>query len=431
MPPSMRREIFDTLHANKLGGHMGINSLISKVRQRVYWPGYKEDIVRWTQFCDPCQKRQDIGRGRAPLQQLAVGMPMERMALDILGPLPETIRGNRFVVVIMDYFTKWAEAFALVNHKAATVADCLVTEVFLRLGVPHQLHSDKGSDFESKLFTEMCKLMGTNKTRTTAYRPQSDGLVERFNRSLQMMISKLTNEFRDNWDQILPFVLCAYRATAQQSTKFTPNFLMLGREALLPIDLVYGYSAPDTRECHIDYTEWVRQAMETAFERCRKELATAAMRQAKHYNRLSGDPTYQVGTWVLLFYPPLANKKLALKFLGPYKVCRKIGEVTYEIEAPRTGKKKIAHVNHLKPYWYEIRPEDEPLFPDMPETTDLENQEQADRPENPFEPVFREEEAAQNAPGATGDTGSLNPDALPFIPGRSRRPPARFGEWTE
>ena len=371
IPSSMRREMFDYLHTNKLGGHMGTNSLISKVRQRVYWPGYKEDLVRWTQFCDICQKRLDMGRKKAQLQQLPVGMPMERMAVDIVGPLPETPRGHRFIVVLTDYFTKWTEAFPLPNHKAATVADCLITEIFLKLGVPHQLHSDKGSDFESKLFTEICKLLGINKTRTTSYRPQSDGLVERFNRSMQNMLAKLVNQFRDDWDQVLPYIMCAYRATPQQSTKFTPNFLMLGREALLPVDLVYGYSAPEKPKCHIDYVEWVKTELDSAFAKCRMELGKAALRQAKHYNRMAGNPTYKVGDWVLLFYPPLASKKLSLKFLGPFKVSRQLGEVTYEIEATRTGKKKVVHVNHLKPYLAEVRPTDEPRLPDFPESEDI------------------------------------------------------------
>jgi len=339
LPTSMRRDIFSYLHGSRIGGHMGIGSLIAKVRRRFYWPGYKEDIIRWTKWCDVCQRRTDAGRQRAALQSIPVGMPMERMAVDILGPLQVTERGNRFIVVIADYFTKWTEAFALPNHKAATVADCLVTEVITRFGAPHQLHSDQGADFESKLFQEVCKLLGINKTRTCSYRPQSDGLVERFNRTLQDMLSKLVNDYKDDWDDILPYVMCAYRATPQQSTGISPNMLMLGREAILPVDLVYGYTIPDKRPCPIDYVEWVRGAMEDSFKRCKDRMAQAAERQAKHYNKLSTDPHYAIGDWVLLYYPPIARQKLSLKFLGPYRIARKLNEVNYEIEAPTTGRR--------------------------------------------------------------------------------------------
>ena len=460
IPVAMRREIFDYLHSAKLGGHMGVGSLISKIRRRIYWPGYKEDVIRWTQWCEICQKRKDVGRSRAQLQQLPVGMPMERMAVDIVGPLPITDRGNRFIVVIVDYFTKWTEAFALPDHKAATVADCLVTQVFTRFGAPYQLHSDQGPDFESRLFQEICNLLGIKKTRTCGYRPQSDGLVERFNRSLQDMLAKLVNDFRNDWDNILQYVLCAYRATPQQSTNFTPNMLMLGREALLPVDLVYGYSVSDKRTCPVEYVEWVRQAMEEAFKRCRQHLAKAAKKQARHYNKLSGDPTYSVGDWVLLFYPPLAKQKLSLKFLGPFKVTQKISEVTYQIEATKTGKRKVVHINHLKPYLLEVRDSDHQTLPDLPQGDSLEGFPEGNGTQNLSEGPST---GAQGGPGAArrapadriwpdaaapgieryrddgvergverlthSEPTPLNPAAPPFTPGRLRRPPDRFGEW--
>ena len=368
VPVEMRRDIFTQLHTSSLGGHMGIHSTVAKLRRRFYWPGYKEDIVRWISWCDKCQKRSQPSRGRAPLQQVPVGFPMERMAVDILGPLPITDRGNKYIVVICDYFTKWTESHPLPNQEAITVADCLVTEVVLRFGAPYQLHSDQGPNFESKLFQEMCRLLGIAKTRTTAYHPQSDGLVERFNKTLQQMLSKLVNEFRSDWDSLLPFVMSAYRSTPHRSTLVTPNRLMLGREALLPVDLMYGRVLEDRPTCPIEYVEWTRWAMEEAYEVCRQQLQRAALGQAKHYNRLCREQAHKPGDWVLLFYPPLARQKLGLKFLGPYRVTRKLNEVNYEIEAPATKKTKIVHINQLKPYLSEVRDSDLPGIPDIPLT---------------------------------------------------------------
>ena len=110
---------------------------------------------------------------------------MQRVATDILGPLPETQSGNSYVLVVADYyFTRWVKAFAIPNQEATIVARKLVNEVFFHFSPPEQLHLDQGRQFKSLLLAEVCRLLGIQKTRTTAYHPQLDGLVERWNRTL-------------------------------------------------------------------------------------------------------------------------------------------------------------------------------------------------------------------------------------------------------
>ncbi|CAK1600364.1 unnamed protein product [Parnassius mnemosyne] len=113
-------------------------------------------------------------RSRGVLKLNNVGAPWERIAIDIAGPFPESESGNKYFMVVMDYFTKWPEVFAIPNHKCSTVVDKLVHEVFCRLGVPLEIHSDRGRNFESQIFQETCRVMGTDKTRTTSYHPQSE-----------------------------------------------------------------------------------------------------------------------------------------------------------------------------------------------------------------------------------------------------------------
>ena len=121
--------------------------------------------------------------------------------------------------------------------EAATVAKILVEEVVARFGVPTYIHSDQGKQFESLLFQEMCRLLGIRKTRTTPYHPQSDGMVERFNRTLTTMLSAYVNEHHSDWDTFLPYVMMAYRSARHETTGFTPNKLMLGRETATPLDI--------------------------------------------------------------------------------------------------------------------------------------------------------------------------------------------------
>ena len=122
----------------------------------------------------------------------------------------------------MDYFTKWPEAFSLPNQEAVTVADVLVKEYVCRFGVPLSLHSDQGRNFESNVFQEMCELLGIRKTRTTALHPQSDGLVERVNRTLESQLSKFVDRNQKDWDHLLPFMMMALRSAIQESTRSTP-----------------------------------------------------------------------------------------------------------------------------------------------------------------------------------------------------------------
>ena len=144
----------------------------------------RADVRSSIRKCERCAKRKSPPRrSRAPLQQIQVGFPLERVALDIIGPLPETKDGNRWILVVGDYFTKWIEAYPLVDTTAESVAKKLVTEFICRLGVPSELHSDQGRNFESNVFTEVCNILGIHKTRTTPYNPKSDGLIERFNRT--------------------------------------------------------------------------------------------------------------------------------------------------------------------------------------------------------------------------------------------------------
>ena len=171
-----------------------------------------------------------------------------------------------YIVVIADYFTKFTEAFAIPNHTAKTVADKLVTEVICIYGSPEQIHTDMGREFESGLFKEVCRLLGIKKTRTCPYRPQSDGLVERFNRTLEKMLSTFRAENKIDWDDYLPYIMFAYRSSVHVSTQHTPNYLMYDQEINCSIDLMYG-PPPDRveYECPIDYAEWLQSAMRNAF----------------------------------------------------------------------------------------------------------------------------------------------------------------------
>lgn len=218
---------------------MGRDNTLDHIRKRFYWPGMSFDVERWGQNCTVCTRRKP-GLGKYPMQHCLHTDPYIVLQSNITGPLPMTEKQNEYIMVIGDYFTKWKEAFALQDHTAQTVADVLITEFICRYGTPYRIHTDQGREFESQLFSEIGTKLEIYKTRITIYRPPSDGMVERLNRTLQQMRSLSVNKHRTDWDDHLPYVMMAYSAAIHDSTKCSQHFLMLGRETEFPIDIFAG-----------------------------------------------------------------------------------------------------------------------------------------------------------------------------------------------
>ena len=352
VPLALRRELLEEAHAGATGGHLGRKKTLCRLRQRVYWVGLRHDVEEWCRVCRTCAARKGPARRtRAPLQLYQSGAPMERVAMDIVGPMPCTPRGNRFICVAMDYFSKWPEAYAIPDHEAETVAAVLVDEFFTRFGVPGELHSDQGREFESRVFRQCCALLGVQKTRTTPLHPQSDGMVERFNRTLAGELAKYCREDQQDWDLWLPFALMAYRSAVQEATDFTPARLMLGRELRLPLDLATG--RPPGEELPASEPEYVaalHQRMEAARHQATRNLRMAGEAMARGYLRRARDAKYSAGDKVWLHNPRRKRgraPKLQSPWEGPYTVEQPLSDVTYRIKGGARGRRLVVHVDRL------------------------------------------------------------------------------------
>ena len=170
LPQQLVTEVLTKLHNATTGGHLGAKKTLERVRTRFYWVGQRRDVEEWCKTCQICAARKsEPKKCKAPLQIEPAKYPLERIAMDIPGPLPETECGNKYILVIGDYFTKWKEAYPMRNMEATTVANILVQEFISRFGVPKYLHTDQGRNFESGLIKEICSLLDINTLSAPAY----------------------------------------------------------------------------------------------------------------------------------------------------------------------------------------------------------------------------------------------------------------------
>ncbi|XP_076851923.1 heat shock 70 kDa protein 12B [Brachyhypopomus gauderio] len=354
VPQGLRDTVLQAVHGLPGSGHFGITKTLHRLRQRFWWPGCRAGVELFVHCCDTCAAKKGPARvSRAPLHPMQSGCPMERVAVDVLGPFPVTESGNRYVLVAMDYFTKWPEAYAVPDQSAVTTAETLLHEFFCRFGVPEVLHSDQGRNFESDVMTEVCRLLGVHRTRTTPLHPQGDGLVERFNRTLATQLAMATQENQRDWDKQLPLVLLACRSALQETTGFTPAMLMFGRELRSPVDLAFG--APPTDDVNVEpgpvFVSRLRTRLLDVHKRARGSQAGAGLRQKRAYDmRCYGGPL-PVHSEVWLYNPRRKKglcPKLQSAWVGPCTVLARVSDVVYRI---RWGRRRlVVHRDRLAPY---------------------------------------------------------------------------------
>ena len=298
VPKALQTDVLKGTHDSSFTEHLGVTRTLDRIRKRFFWPNMQKSVENYICQCDACLQRkspQIISNGSAPLQSIEVSEPFTCWALGYMGPLPETGRGNRHILVLMDHFTKWCEAFPTPDQKAPTVAKLLVDKVFSGFGPPVVLHSDQGANFESTLMREVWDVMGITKTRTTAYHPQCDGQVERQNRTLQDMLSAFCTKHETDWDLWLDAVVLVIQTS--------PFELVFGRVPRLPIELELGLPLKDPTT-QSEYTQSVRKLFKEVREITKVNLDKAREKQQRdNENRLQKWRPFTPGEIVYLRRP--------------------------------------------------------------------------------------------------------------------------------
>ncbi len=221
------------------------------------------------------------------------------------------------------------------------------------LCVPRSLHSDQGRNFESFLFQEVCRLLEINKTRTSPYHPQSDGLIEHFNRTLLAMLSLFVDKNQKNWDLLLPYVMMAYRSSVHATTGFTPYKVVFEREMVLPVDVMLNVNLEEDFDSPNEYVQRMAETLSTVVGSVQQHQLQASSQQKKYFDFRAQVQYYSEGE--LVWVRNKARKKgvcfkLQRTYNGPFKVIERLSDVLYQIQPIKGGKTVVVHYNRLKPY---------------------------------------------------------------------------------
>ncbi|UYV76764.1 hypothetical protein LAZ67_14001975 [Cordylochernes scorpioides] len=279
----------------------------------------------------------------------------EKVGMDLLGRFPTSMCGNRWIIVCTDYLTKFAITKALPTSESVEVAKFFIKDVILKHGAPREVITDRGRNFTSSMIRDLNKHCRIIHRTTTAYHPQTNGLTERLNKTIADMLSMYVDVNQKDWDEILPFVTFAYNTAKQESTGFSPFYLVHGREAETPLDLLFPKFPSEDED---DFIQTLGSRAEEARQLARIHTMRSQGENKLRYDAHHRNIVYQPGDLVWIYIPVRKvglSEKLMRRYFGPYRVTRKISDVTYEVETfgdqhGRRKTKDIVHICRMKPY---------------------------------------------------------------------------------
>jgi hypothetical protein len=315
------------MHDHELSAHFGIQAIYEKVKEKYWWKNMKRDVEKYVKSCDNCQRRNNP-QGLHELHPIEVKEPFHMIGIDVIGPLPRTEEGNKYIVVAIDFFTKWPEAKAIKEANAKEISKFIYEEIICRHGCPKKILTDNGSEFNNQLTKNLTEKFNVQHKFSTPYHPKTNGLVERFNKTLIESLAKLVKEkltiyrnreYEDkNWDQRIAPILFAYRSKIQKSSKMTPFYLTYGRRVILPNDEeVKGITM-------IKRIEHIIEELPIKRNEAKKNIEKAQKQQKKYNDKIGKrKQNFQIEDKVLYFNAAkykIHTGKLEEKWKGPYYI---------------------------------------------------------------------------------------------------------------
>ena len=263
LPKKYCHLVYKELHEEM--GHLGADCTVHLARQRFYWPWMQSDIEDFIgNRCQCIKQWRPVSHTRDPLKPIVTTAPFEMVSIDFMH-LEKCSGGYEYILVIVDHFTHYCQAYATRNKSARTAAEILYNEFIARFGFPSKVHHDQGADFENKLFHRLEELCDVIHSRTTPCRSGGNGQVRRFNRTLLSMLRKLPKSYKPHWNEHLNKVVHAYNCTRHESTGYSPFCLIFDHHPHLPIDLIFNPKPPVENKSYPKYVADWQSAMKEAY----------------------------------------------------------------------------------------------------------------------------------------------------------------------
>jgi hypothetical protein len=347
-----KQKIFQEIHDKPIGGHLGMNRTYDRLKLFTSWPGMKQELEEYIRECEICQKNKNTqNKTKMPMKLTTTPeVVWEKCALDIVGPLTQTLDGNRYILTFQDELSKYTLAIPIERQDAVTIAKVFVEEVILKFGIPQMILTDQGSNFMSEIFTNVCKLLKIKKIKCTAYHPETNGALERTHRVLVEYLRCFILEDQSNWDKWLPYATFVFNTTPHTATGFTPHELMFGRKPNIPGLL--QKEPPETQYAYESYVRELQSRLQSSYQTAKVNLESQKERSKNYHDRNINTPLFTIGDKVLLHDEKVRrgrSAKLSPPFIGPYEILD-IDDVNISLKLPKNRTLKV-HANRLKPFF--------------------------------------------------------------------------------
>ena len=351
VPRRLKGEVFKYTHEHPSAGHWGSLATVRRAKLYFFWPGMANDLREMVKNCTRCvAKDQKTNTHSGVHHPNRSSYPMEKLSIDLVGPLPEASGGYKYLLTTEDVFTRYVTATPIRNKEAVTVAKALMDNYVCVYGCPEQIISDNGKEFANEIFTQLLQEMRIRKSMTPVYNAQSSK-VERFHRSVNQYLRVYLDKEDPGWLKLIPALCLAYNTKVHESTQVTPFKAFFGREARVPIDVIVELPQQEKMTMN-QHVRDMKSRLQVMYKVMRSNEETVIKRNSRLYEgKVLKVPIDGLVWWYCPRLAPGKPGKLQSKWLGPYRLVEKISATLMRIKPAHTvGEVITVHASRLKPY---------------------------------------------------------------------------------